>query len=48
LFTEHDMNVVFEIASTISVLHHGEIVASGLPKDVRDNDEVKRIYLGKD
>jgi branched-chain amino acid transport system ATP-binding protein len=48
LFTEHDMDVVFEIASTISVLHHGEIIATGLPNDVRENDEVKRIYLGKD
>jgi len=48
LFTEHDMNVVFEIASTISVLHHGEIIASGLPHEVRENDDVKRIYLGKD
>jgi branched-chain amino acid transport system ATP-binding protein len=48
LFTEHDMNVVFEIASTISVLHHGEIIASGLPEEVRENDDVKRIYLGKE
>ena len=48
LFTEHDMKVVFEIASTISVLHHGEIIASGLPEDVRQNDDVRRIYLGKD
>jgi branched-chain amino acid transport system ATP-binding protein len=48
LFTEHDMNVVFEIASAISVLHHGEIVASGAPEDVRKNDEVRRVYLGQD
>lgn len=48
LFTEHDMAVVFEIASTISVLHHGEIIASGLPQTVREDPEVKRIYLGKD
>jgi branched-chain amino acid transport system ATP-binding protein len=47
LFTEHDMAVVFEIASTISVLHHGEIITTGLPNDVRENEEVKRIYLGK-
>jgi branched-chain amino acid transport system ATP-binding protein len=47
LFTEHDMNVVFEIASAISVLHHGEIIAAGAPDAVRNNDEVKRIYLGK-
>jgi branched-chain amino acid transport system ATP-binding protein len=48
LFTEHDMNVVFEIASAISVLHHGEIIASGAPEDVRINDEVRRVYLGQD
>ena len=48
LFTEHDMEVVFEIASTISVLHHGEIIASGAPQAVREDPEVKRIYLGKD
>lgn len=43
LFTEHDMNVVFEITSTISVLHHGEIIATGLPHEVRANDDVQRI-----
>jgi len=48
LFTEHDMNVVFEIASTISVLHHGEIIATGLPDEVRANDDVQRIYLGRE
>lgn len=48
LFTEHDMNVVFEIADRISVLHHGEIIATGIPDEVRNNEEVKRIYLGKE
>jgi branched-chain amino acid transport system ATP-binding protein len=48
LFTEHDMNVVFGIAERISVLHHGEIIASGLPDEVRVDAEVRRIYLGED
>jgi ABC-type branched-subunit amino acid transport system ATPase component len=48
LFTKHDMNVVFEIASAIAVLHHGEIIASGVPEDVRKNEEVRRVYLGQD
>ena len=48
LFTEHDMSVVFGIADRISVLHHGEIIASGLPDDVRNDAEVRRIYLGED
>lgn len=47
LFTEHDMGVVFGIADRISVLHHGEIIASGLPEDVRNDPEVRRVYLGE-
>ncbi|MGQ7846610.1 ABC transporter ATP-binding protein [Granulosicoccus sp. 3-233] len=46
LFTEHDMHVVFTIADRISVLHHGELVASGTPQEIRANDDVRRIYLG--
>lgn len=47
LFTEHDMSVVFGIAERISVLHHGEIIASGTPDTVRNDPEVKRVYLGE-
>ena len=47
LFTEHDMSVVFGIADRISVLHHGELIASGLPDEVRNNTEVRRVYLGE-
>jgi len=47
LFTEHDMAVVFGIAERISVLHHGEIIASGDPDAVRNDPEVRRVYLGE-
>jgi branched-chain amino acid transport system ATP-binding protein len=47
LFTEHDMSVVFGISDRISVLHHGEIIASGSPDEVRNNSEVRRVYLGE-
>lgn len=46
LFTEHDMNVVFRISDRITVLHHGKILASGEPEEVRNNAEVQRTYLG--
>jgi len=46
LFTEHDMQVVFEMADYISVLHHGRLIASGPPSKIRENSEVKRVYLG--
>lgn len=47
LFTEHDMSVVFGIADRISVLHHGELVASGKPQEIRENPRVRQIYLGE-
>ena len=47
LFTEHDMGVVFSVAQKIRVLHQGRIIAEGGPDEVRRNDEVKRVYLGK-
>jgi branched-chain amino acid transport system ATP-binding protein len=41
------MSVVFGIAERISVLHHGEIIACGAPDAVRNDPEVKRVYLGE-
>ncbi|HVC56298.1 MAG TPA: ABC transporter ATP-binding protein [Stellaceae bacterium] len=46
LFTEHDMEVVFGIAQKIAVLHQGRLIADGRPDEVRNNPEVRRIYLG--
>jgi len=48
LFTEHDMSVVFGIADRITVLHHGEVLASGTPAEVRGNPEVRSVYLGEE
>jgi branched-chain amino acid transport system ATP-binding protein len=44
---EHDMDVVFSLADRITVLHHGEILATGPPDEIRDNQEVKDAYLGE-
>jgi len=46
LFTEHDMDVVFAHADSIIVLNYGKLIAQGTPTEVRDNEEVKQIYLG--
>jgi len=44
---EHDMDVVFSLADRITVLHHGEILAVGTPKEIGDNQDVKDAYLGE-
>ena len=46
LFTEHDMDVVFNHADRIIVLSRGELVAEGTPAEVQTNAKVKEIYLG--
>jgi branched-chain amino acid transport system ATP-binding protein len=46
LFTEHDMEVVFQIAQRIAVLHQGRVIAEGTPAEVRNDPEVRRVYLG--
>jgi branched-chain amino acid transport system ATP-binding protein len=47
LFTEHDMDVVFNYAETIIVLNRGKIVFEGTATEVKVNAEVRRIYLGE-
>lgn len=47
LFTEHDMDVVFEHADRILVLNRGTLIAEGSPTEVRGNQQVRAIYLGE-
>jgi len=46
VLVEHDMEAVFALADRISVLVYGRVIASGAPSEIRQNDEVKRAYLG--
>jgi len=47
LFTEHDMEVVFSISARILVLHQGRLIAEGSPEEVRNNSDVRKVYLGE-
>jgi branched-chain amino acid transport system ATP-binding protein len=47
LFTEHDMDVVFEHADRIIVLNRGTLIAEGSPAEVRGNPQVQAVYLGE-
>ncbi len=46
LLVEHDMEAVFALATRISVLVYGRIIASGSVAEIRANAEVREAYLG--
>jgi ABC-type branched-subunit amino acid transport system ATPase component len=48
LFIEHDMDVVFKLATRLTVMHQGRILAEGEPQAVRHEAEVRRVYLGEE
>jgi len=46
LLIEHDMDVVFDVAEHISVLHFGEVLEAGAAEQIRRSEKVQQIYLG--
>jgi branched-chain amino acid transport system ATP-binding protein len=48
LLIEHDMDVVFDIAEEISVLHFGAVLETGTPHQIHGSKRVQEIYLGTD
>jgi branched-chain amino acid transport system ATP-binding protein len=47
LFIEHDMDIVFEIAGLVRVLHQGRLIAEGSPAEISGNRLVVEAYLGE-
>ena len=46
LMVDHDMEMVFEVAERIIVLHYGEIIADGTPAEIEADQKVREIYMG--
>jgi branched-chain amino acid transport system ATP-binding protein len=46
LIVEHDMDVVFSIASKITVLYYGSVLVEGTPQEISDHPKVREVYLG--
>jgi branched-chain amino acid transport system ATP-binding protein len=41
------MKMVLGISQRVVVLHHGELLADGTPDKIRNDADVKRVYLGQ-
>lgn len=46
LITEHDLDIVFDVAERIIVMHQGEIIAEGEPEEIKKEKKVREVYLG--
>jgi len=45
---EHDMDIVFSLSDRIIVLHRGQILADGAPEAIKQNEDVRKVYLGEE
>lgn len=48
IIVEHDMDVVFTLADTVSVIYYGQVLCSGPPEEIKKDQRVKDAYLGEE
>jgi len=48
VIVEHDMDIVFSLSDRIIVLHRGQILADGKPEEIKQNEDVRKVYLGEE
>ena len=46
VIVEHDLDVVFALATSVTVLHLGKVLLTGSPDEVRSSEAVQEAYLG--
>ena len=46
LLIEHNMDIVMGISDTITVMQLGRVLVEGRPETIRNNEQVRKAYLG--
>ena len=47
VISDHNAQATMDICDNISVINDGEIIASGNPSSIKENNTVRQIYLGE-
>ncbi|MBV8429899.1 MAG: ATP-binding cassette domain-containing protein, partial [Solirubrobacterales bacterium] len=47
LLIEHDMDVALRVANSVTMMHEGKVIIEGTPDEIRSNQEVHQLYLGR-
>jgi branched-chain amino acid transport system ATP-binding protein len=45
---EHIMKAIMNVSDRVMVLHHGEMIAEGLPEEIASSELVRNVYLGEE
>jgi lipopolysaccharide export system ATP-binding protein len=48
LITDHNVRDTLKLVDRAYILHNGRVIVSGFPEEIINNDNVQRVYLGKD
>ena len=47
ILIEHDMDVAFRVAERVTMMHDGRVIVEGTPDEIRANQTVHDLYLGR-
>jgi branched-chain amino acid transport system ATP-binding protein len=47
ILIEHDINLALSLVSRVICMYQGTILVQGNPEEIRNNQQVQDVYLGK-
>jgi branched-chain amino acid transport system ATP-binding protein len=47
ILIEHDMDIALNVAEEVTMMHDGRVIVEGTPAEIRANETVHDLYLGR-